>query len=143
MVDPFSESPMRRTLALLLVITAPLGAQMAYKQPPPAIAKILDTPPTPAASFSPDRSKMLMTERNGLPPISDVGAPYLRLAGSRVNPRTNGNWRETFARGLVVRVIGAASETRIQTPPGAKISHVSWADDSKKIVFTVTGADGI
>ena len=134
---------MRRTLALLLVITAPLGAQMVYKQPPAAIAKILDTPPTPAASFSPDRSKMLMTERNGLPPISDVGAPYLRLAGTRVNPRTNGSWREVFAHGLVVRPMGSATETRIQTPAGAKISHVMWSDDSKKIVFSVTGNDGI
>ncbi len=134
---------MRRTLALLLVITAPVGAQMVYKQPPAAIAKILDTPPTPAASFSPDRSKMLMTERNGLPPISDVGAPYLRLAGTRVNPRTNGSWREAFAHGLVVRPMGSATETRIQTPAGAKISHVMWSDDSKKIVFSVTGNDGI
>ena len=134
---------MRRTLALFLVIAAPLGAQMAYKQPPAAIAKILDTPPTPAASFSPDRSKMLMTERNGLPPISDVGAPYLRLAGTRVNPRTNGSWREAFARGLIVRPIEGSTETRIQTPPGAKISHVMWSDDSKKIVFSITGGDGI
>jgi dipeptidyl aminopeptidase/acylaminoacyl peptidase len=134
---------MRRTLSLLLVITAPLGAQMAYKQPPAAIAKILDTPPTPAASFSPDRSKMLMTERNGLPPISDVGAPYLRLAGTRVNPRTNGSWREAFARGLIVRPMSGTAEVRVQTPAGAKISHVMWSDDSKKIVFTVTGTDGI
>jgi dipeptidyl aminopeptidase/acylaminoacyl peptidase len=134
---------MRRTLALFLVIAAPLGAQMAYKQPPAAIAKILDAPPTPAASFSPDRSKMLMTERNGLPPISDVGAPYLRLAGTRVNPRTNGSWREAFARGLIVLPVGSSTETRIQTPPGAKISHVMWSDDSKKIVFSITGGDGI
>jgi dipeptidyl aminopeptidase/acylaminoacyl peptidase len=134
---------MRRSLLLLLAVAAPLGAQMAYKQPPAAIAKILDTPPTPAASFSPDRSKMLMTERNGLPPISDVGAPYLRLAGTRVNPRTNGSWRETFAHGLVVRPMGSGVEARVQTPPGAKISHVMWSDDSKKIVFTITGNDGV
>ena len=134
---------MRRTLALFLVIAAPLGAQMAYKQPPAAIAKILDAPPTPTASFSPDRSKMLMTERNGLPPISDVGAPYLRLAGTRVNPRTNGSWREAFARGLIVLPVGSSTETRIQTPPGAKISHVMWSDDSRKIVFSITGGDGI
>jgi dipeptidyl aminopeptidase/acylaminoacyl peptidase len=134
---------MRRSIALLLVIAAPLGAQIAYKQPPAAIAKILDTPPTPAASFSPDRTRMLLTERNGLPPISDVGAPYLRLAGTRVNPRTNGSWREAFARGLIVRPLNSATETRIQTPAGAKISHVMWSDDSKKIVFSITGNDGI
>src|SRR5450755_1592828 len=139
MVDPQPSPSMRRILALFLVVAAPLGAQMAYKQPPAAIAKILDTPPTPAASFSPDRSKMLMTERNGLPPISDVGAPYLRLAGTRVNPRTNGSWREAFARGLVIRPMGGTVETRIQTPAGAKISHVMWSDDSKKIVFSITG----
>src|SRR5579863_6015114 len=135
---------MRRLLLLLATASAaPLGAQTAYKQPPASIAKVLDTPPTPTATFSPDRTKLLMTERNGLPPISDVGAPYLRLAGTRVNPRTNGNWRENFARGLVVRPVAGGAETRIQVPNGARIAHVSWADDSKKIVFTVTGADGI
>jgi dipeptidyl aminopeptidase/acylaminoacyl peptidase len=60
-----------------------------------------------------------------------------------VNPRTNGSWREAFARGLIVRPLAGATETRVQTPPGAKISHVMWSDDSKKIVFSITGADGI
>jgi len=135
-----------RRFFLLLAAAAPVlsaSAQMAYKQPPPAIAKMLDTPPTPALSFSPDRSRMLLTERNGLPSISEVGAPYLRLAGTRVNPRTNGSWRETFARGLILRPFGGDAETRVQTPPGARISHVAWSNDSKHIAFTITGADGI
>lgn len=136
---------MRRLLILFAAATTPLGAQTAYKQPPAAIAKVLDAAPTPTATFSPDHTLLLITERAGLPSISDVGAPYLRLAGDRINPRSNGNWRENFALGLAVRPAGAGgvAETRIKVPAGAKISHVSWAPDSKKIVFTVTGADGI
>ena len=134
---------MRRLLLLFAASAGPLAAQSAYKQPPTAIAKILDAPPPPSASISPDKSRMLMIERNGLPSISEVGAPYLRLAGDRVNPRTNGSWRETFARGLVVRPLGGTTETRLQTSAGARIAHVSWSDDSKQIAFTVTGSDGI
>lgn len=134
---------MRRHLLLFAALASPLSAQMAYQQPPNAIARILDAPPPPAASISPDKSRMLMIERNGLPSIKEVGAPYLRLAGDRVNPRTNGSWRETFARGLVVRPLGGTSEIRIQTAAGAKISHVLWSQDSKKIAFTITGSDGI
>ncbi len=134
---------MRRLLLLLAAVTTPLAAQTGYKQPPNAIAKVLDAPAPPAASISPDKSRLIVIERNGLPSISEVGAPYLRLAGDRVNPRTNGSWRETFVRGLVVRPLGGTTETRIQSPAGAKIAHVSWSDDSKKIAFTVTGSDGI
>ena len=86
---------------------------------------------------------MLLTERNGLPRISDIGAPYLRLAGTRVNPRTNGSWRETFARGLVLRPFGGDAETPVRTPAGARISHVAWSNDSRHIAFTITGSDGI
>ena len=135
-----------RRLFLLLAVSAPgyaSSAQIAYKQPPSAIAKILDAPPTPALSLSPDHSRMLLTERNGLPRISDIGAPYLRLAGTRVNPRTNGSWRETFARGLVLRPFGGDAETPVRTPAGARISHVAWSNDSRHIAFTITGSDGI
>ena len=136
---------MRRLLLLLAAAATatPVAAQMGYRQPPPAIAKVLDTPPTPSVVISPDKSMMLMIERDGLPSIKEVGAPYLRLAGSRVNPRTNGSWRESFARGLVVRPLGGTTETRVQTAAGARISHTLWSDDSRKIAFTVTGNDGI
>ena len=130
-------------IAFLAFVPLPLAAQMAYRQPPPGIAKILDAPPTPLLSFSPDRSRLLVTERNGLPSIADVGAPYLRLAGERVNPRTNGAWREQFARGLVVRSMAGSAETRVQTPAGAKISHVEWSADSRHLAFTVAAANGI
>ena len=132
---------MRRLLLTCLVALAPLGAQMAYKQPPAQIAQMLDAPPTPQASFSPDRSRILFVERSGLPSIAEIGAPYLRLAGVRVNPRTNGSWRENFAIGLAVRT--GAAETRIKTPPGAKIAHTAWSHDSKRVAFTITGSDGI
>jgi len=134
---------MRRLLLLVLAAVAPLGAQMAYKQPPAQIAQILDAPPTPQALFSPDRSRVLFVERSGLPSIAEIGAPYLRLAGVRVNPRTNGSWRENFAVGLTVHAGAGSPETRIKTPPGARVAHAAWSRDSKRIAFTTTGNDAI
>ena len=133
---------MRCLLLAGLACAASLPAQVAYKQPPAQIAQILDAPPTPQAVFSPDRSRLLLIERSGLPSIAEIGAPYLRLAGVRVNPRTNGSWRENFAVGLIARSADGTSETRIGAPTGAKIANVVWSRDARHIAFTVTGSDG-
>ena len=54
---------MRRLFLLLAAAAAgPLAAQTGYKQPPPAIAKVLDALPTPSAVISPDKAMMLMIE---------------------------------------------------------------------------------
>jgi len=71
-------------------------AQQVYQSPPKAIADLVDAPPTPSVSFSPDHHWMLIMERASLPSIEELSQPELRLAGLRINPRTNGPSRASF-----------------------------------------------
>lgn len=129
-------------VAALALITAPLLAQDGYRPPPAPIPQILDASATPLVSVSPDRSMLLLLERPGLPDIAEVSAPEARLAGLRINPRSNAGSRDARYTGL--RLIPAtpasrAAERRIVLPSGSRIGNVSWSPDSKRIAFTMVG----
>src|SRR5918998_5960373 len=92
-----------RLLAAALAALAPpalLGAQDGYRQPPAPIAAILDAPSTPTVSVSPDRSMLLLLARSAMPGIEEVAAPEVRLAGVRLDPRTNAGSRDVSYTGI-------------------------------------------
>ena len=61
-----------------------------YLTPPPAIVDIMEAEPLPMAIVSPKRDVMALLSRTSMPSIAEVAQPMLRLAGLRINPRTNG-----------------------------------------------------
>ncbi len=115
-----------------------------YKMPPKAIADLIDAPPTPAVSFSPRNDVMLIMERPSLPPISELAAPEARLAGLRLNPRTNGRSRAEYFTKLIVKTLSDGKESTIAgLPNDARIGRPRWSPDGKYIAFTLTREDGI
>ncbi|HSE27348.1 MAG TPA: prolyl oligopeptidase family serine peptidase [Gemmatimonadales bacterium] len=134
---------MRRLCLAILTLAAPVAAQEPYRDPPPPISRILDAPPLPFASLSPDRGTLLLLERNALPPIADIAAPELRLAGLRIDPRTFGPARSTPLRGFRAVRVGGGTEQRIATPAGARLGSPQWSRDSRRLAFTVEEQDGI
>jgi len=146
-------APAAACLAALLaaaVAAAPLAAQSAYREPPPAIAAILDAAPTPSVSLSPDRSRMALLQRAGYPSIAEVAAPELRLAGLRFDPVTNGPSRGSGFRGISVQAVrgGEAKALDIPLPAGdggrgAPIGNVSWSPAGDRIFFTITDGERI
>ncbi|MBL8996351.1 MAG: S9 family peptidase [Gemmatimonadetes bacterium] len=132
-------------LALLATFAAALPAQTAYRQPPAAIAQILDAPATPVASLSADRSSIMLLARPGLPPISEIAAPEYRVAGIRLNPRTSGPSRQNPANGLSVMPItgGAATPIAMALPAGAGIGNLSWSPAGTRFAFVVSTDDAL
>lgn len=141
---------MQKQLALIFVLVATaltsLYAQepIGYQTPPPAITALIDAPATPGLSFSPDRKWMLLLEQPGFPSIEEVAEPELRLAGIRINPRTNGPSRSGYTTGLTLKSVSGGVERPIQRmPAGAKIQSVSWSPDGSKIAFLNVDEQGI
>ena len=132
--------------ALLLVLVGGLaGAQDAYRQPPAAIQRILDTPATPTSIVTPDRQWILLLERPGLPPISEIAAPEYRVAGIRLDPRTSGPSRQNPARGMSIMPIGGGAATPIAMtlPAGAGVGAPSWSPSGKRFAFVVSTDDAL
>jgi len=132
----------RLTLALATIAPSLAAQDGGYQQPPAPIAQILDAEPTPAVTLGPTREWLLLLERRPLPPISEVGAPILRLAGDRLDPRTNTLTREVSYKGLRLRSVNGTIERRIATPGDARIANVRWSDDGASAAFTVTTDSG-
>ncbi|MDW8464984.1 MAG: prolyl oligopeptidase family serine peptidase [Chloroherpetonaceae bacterium] len=134
------------TLLALLTMSQSTFAQgsTGYKMPPKAIADLVDAPPTPAVSLSPNRTLMLILERPSLPPISELAAPEYRLAGLRINPRTNGPSRASYFTKLVLRSIDKPEERVISgLPSEARITNVRWSPNGAYLAFTLTRSNSI
>ena len=137
---------MRRLCSLALIFTAGAAgvvAQEPYKTPPQVIVDILDMPPLPVANVSPDRQWLLLLEQRSMPTIAELAQPMLRLAGSRINPRTNGPQLPGPITGLVLKRVADGSERRIAVPTPAALSFVSWSPDSRTIAFVQTRDSGL
>ncbi len=135
---------LRNTLSFLLAATLviALPAQEKYSKPPKAIEDVMTAPLSPTVSVSPTRDYMMLEQGQRNPSIADLAEPMLRLAGLRINPRTNGPHREPRIVGLTLKKIGG-SEVKIAMPAGAKLSAVSWSEDGKHFAFTNTTHNGI
>ena len=153
---------MNLSLIALVAIMLPADATQ-YKEPPAPIPAILDAAPSPAVRLSPDRKWLLVMDRPALPPISEVGAPELRLAGIRINPRTYAGSRDSFMTGLkLVPVPSAAAlpargkpakkqapasalpaPVKVQIPEGRRIAQAFFSPDSKSLAVILSTEDGL
>jgi len=134
-------------LALLLAVAAaPVAAQQptGYQQPPEPIRAILDQAPTPLVLTSPDRTLMVLMERPGLPPISEVAAPYIPAAGMRLNPRTGFSTRVATFTGLSLMASDGSTQSmrRIALPAGARVTRPQFSPDGRWLSMSVVQDGG-
>jgi dipeptidyl aminopeptidase/acylaminoacyl peptidase len=130
-------------LLLIAFVTSAPAQESTYMKPPQAILDVLNAPEPPQVSVSPTRDVMLMSNQLRYPPIADVAAPMLRLAGSRIDPATNGPHRAQYSVALSLKNINDGAETKITLPANAKVSLPRWSPDGKRFAFMNTVGNGI
>jgi dipeptidyl aminopeptidase/acylaminoacyl peptidase len=87
---------------------------------------------------------MLLLHRPSLPSIAEVAQPELRLAGMRINPRTNARSRVSYYTQLTLKEVDGGGQHAITgIPANARIRHVGWSPDGSKIAFTVQQKSGL
>jgi len=134
------------TLLLLFLICIPLSASdnSGYKLPPKPIADLIDAPWTPRISLSPDGQWILLMQYPGYPSIEEVSQPELRLAGLRINPRTNGPSRGWYFTDLKLKMVDGGEEFELSGLPAKRhITNIDWSPDGKSVAFTNTDSDGM
>ncbi len=129
-------------LTLLFAVT-PGSAQEPYRTPPQDVVDIVDAPPTPVVSVSPDRLWMALTDRRAYPSIAQLSEPALGLAGIRFNPRTNGDDQPPLGIALRLVSIEDGQEWSIGLPEGVQLSYPFWSPDGKHLAFTNTSDEGV
>ncbi|UPL49637.1 alpha/beta hydrolase family protein [Hymenobacter sublimis] len=135
----------RLTLALCVSTLSLATAQdLPYQTPPRAIAALADAAPTPRVSFASNGQWMLLMDVRDMPSIAELSQPELRLAGLRINPRTNGPSRAAYVSSLRLRKLPDGKELLVTgLPANARISDVQWSPDNTKIAFTHTTSNHV
>jgi dipeptidyl aminopeptidase/acylaminoacyl peptidase len=128
---------------VLLLAQQPGTLETGYQLPPKVIVDILDAPPPPTAIISPAQDVMALLDRASMPKIADLAEPMLRLAGSRINPRTNGPHSPASILGITFKRIADGVETKVVLPPGVRISAPGFSPDGKWMSFTVNRPNGV
>jgi dipeptidyl aminopeptidase/acylaminoacyl peptidase len=115
--------------------------QFHYQKPPKVIADVLESPAPPTTIVSPTRDRVLVIDSLRQPPISDLAAPMLRIAGLRINPATNGRHHPPHHVGFSLITFATSKQVRLATPANPWLSAPVWAPDGKHFAFTNTTAN--
>src|SRR5713226_2770174 len=139
-----STRTLRFPLLLALLLALPLLAQAPkYLMPPPEVVAAFDAAPLPEALLSPSKKVMALAYRHGQPTISALSQPMLRLAGDRVNPRTNGPHRTALIYAIHLQKVAGGGEVKVTVPANANLSSLKFSPDGSKLAFLNTRDDGI
>src|SRR6185436_15498546 len=146
----YSIRPARLILIAALLSAPALIAQVPgaadppkYSLPPKAIVDVFDAEFLPQTTVSPNRQVVALTKARAYPTIAELSQPMYRLAGARVNPKTNGPHRASGLAGtgiyqITLKKIADGSEANVTVPPQAKISNVKFSPDGSKLAFLNT-----
>ena len=130
------------SFVLLLAALFLIGAE-PYRKPPQAVLDVLNAPTTPTLSLSPTQTFALESREIRYPSIAELSQPMLRLAGLRINPKTNGLHNTTFHSSLTLRRIPSGEEVKLDLPPNPRLSLGHWSRDGAHFAFSNTTANGI
>src|SRR6185437_2223086 len=137
---------MKPGLRAALLLTVPtlvvLGAE-TYQKPPQAVLDILNSPTTPTLSINPAHTFAIQGSPVRYPPIAELAEPMYRLAGIRINPKTNGLHNITYNTAITLIKIPEGTETKLALPPGAKVTVPRWTSDGAHFAFMNYAANAI
>src|SRR2546421_9508677 len=137
-MKPAAKASIFFVLTALLVLAAE-----PYRKPSKAIIDALNSPMTPTLTVNPTRDFAMQGQPVRYPPIAEMAQPMLRIAGMRINPKTNGLHNTTFESSLMLRKIPEGTEIKVDLPPSPKLTPGAWSPDAKNFAFTNTTANGI
>jgi dipeptidyl aminopeptidase/acylaminoacyl peptidase len=120
-----------------LALPSAQSAKSGYLTPPKVIADIMEAEPLPGVQLSRDRATMLLSYQTSMPSIAEVTAPWIGLAGARINPRNNGPRVMGTTTGIVLKNLASGAERKLALPAAGNLSG-SFSPDSKKLAITHT-----
>jgi hypothetical protein len=117
---------MRNVPTLVLTVFLSFGLVTGgetYRQPPGPVLEVLDAPWPPSAHLSPTRDTLVLADRDVYSTLEERAAPYLKLAGVRVDPRSNARYGRFYRKGFTILRLKDHRERRVEVPQGGRLSR--------------------
>ncbi len=113
--------------------------KLNYQKPPKEILDLVDIQRAPFVQMDRKGKYMLLIYRDAYQSISDLSEKEMRLAGLRVNPKTNIGSRKIFYNNLKVKELPGNKEVQVfGLPENPKLSNFIWSPCQKMLAFTHT-----
>ncbi len=123
---------------------------LTYQLPPAEILELADVSPAPNVLITDDGNHMLMLQRDAYRTIAELSQTELRLAGLRIDPRTNIGSRTNYYNKLSIKSLdnaknpGAGEVLTVKgLPENPRLTNFNWSPDQSMIAFTNTVKDGV
>mgnify|MGYP000029141536 FL=1 len=134
-------------LLLLLSINFAFSQEgINYQTPSDEILDLVEYDRPPSVAYDRDKNFMLFLYRDNYKSIEDLSQKELRLAGLRINPKTNIGSRITYYNNVRIKNLKSKnSEIKdiVGIPSNPQIANINWSPNQKNIAFTNTSSDGV
>ena len=138
---------MKKTILLILSITFVFSQEnINYQVPSSEILDLVEYDRHPSVTYDSDKNFMLFLYRDNYKSIEDLSQQELRLAGLRINPKTNIGSRITYYNNIKIKNLKnkrSEIEDINGIPSNPKIANINWSPNQKNIAFTNTTSDGV
>ena len=129
---------------MLSAISGYSQENLEFQVPPASILELVDIERAPLVSMDSKKEQMLFFYRDAFKTLSDLSQPELRLAGLRINPKTNISSTTSFFNDIKYKKLNSQALQQIaDLPADARITHTLFSPDETKLAFTNTTDEGV
>lgn len=115
-----------------------------YQKPPKSILELVDVERAPIVSIDSKKEQMIFYYRDAFKSLNDLSQPEMRLAGLRINPKTNISSTTSFYTNIKYKKLNDKDLKQIAgLPQHARITHTSYSPNETKLAFTNTVDSGV
>jgi len=117
---------------------------LGYQTPHKDILDLADAPLPPRFMMNDEATVGILFSRSNFKTIEELSEEEMRLAGLRINPKTNISSRTRYYTKIEILDIKSGKVSPIQgIPDRARFANLKWSPDQKKFSFTTTEVDGV
>ena len=119
---------------------------LKYQVPPKAILDLIDVTMPPRVLVDDNKNYMIYLYRDTYKTIGELSEKEMRLAGLRINPKTNIGSRVSYYNNIKISSVGNSFSKIYDVkglPKSSRLSNVKWSPDQTKIAMTNTTKEGV
>jgi len=138
---------MKKITRLFFILMASFGfaqEDITYQKPPQEILDLVDFQRAPSISMDSKKEQIVFMYRNTYKTLAEISEEEMRLAGLRINPKTNISSTVTYVNNIQYRKFKDKNLVQIKgLPENPRLTNFAWSPDETRMAFTHTIQTGV